>query len=143
MKDAPLDMRMDKDAPLSARDVVNTYSEAELFRIIKEYGEERFAKNIARRICAEREQNPIETTLQLAQIIIKAIPAKYRSGKIFNFFAEVLSDQRATNVSQAINLYENEQRNQKMEAMQQKQLEKIEQLTRENAAIKAELNRRQ
>ncbi len=78
MKDAPLDMRMDKDAPLSARDVVNTYSESELARIIKDYGEERFAKNIARRICAEREQNPIETTLQLAQIIRKAIPAKYR-----------------------------------------------------------------
>lgn len=78
MKDAPLDMRMDKDAPLSAKDVVNTYSEAELVRIIKEYGEERFAKNIVRRICAEREQSPIETTLQLAQIIRAAIPAKYR-----------------------------------------------------------------
>lgn len=78
LKDAPLDMRMDRSAPLSARDVVNTYPEDELFRIIKEYGEERFAKNIAKKICEEREKAPIETTMQLAAIPAKAIPAKYR-----------------------------------------------------------------
>lgn len=89
----------------------------------------------------QQELNANKETL--SKYNLDAIPAKYRSGKTFNFFAEVLSDQRATNVSQAINLYENELRNQKMEAIQQKQLEKIEQLTRENAAIKAELNRRQ
>ena len=78
IKDAPLDMRMDRQAPLSAKDVVNTYSEAELSRIIKEYGEERFAKKIAGRICEERKERPVETTLQLAQIIKSSIPAKYR-----------------------------------------------------------------
>ena len=78
IKDAPLDMRMDRQAPLSAKDVVNTYSEAELSRIIKEYGEERFAKKIAGRICEERKKRPVETTLQLAQIIKSSIPAKYR-----------------------------------------------------------------
>lgn len=78
IKDAPLDMRMDRSLPLSAYDVVNTYSEEELARIIKEYGEERFAKNIAARICAERAKSPIKTTLELAGLTQKAIPAKYR-----------------------------------------------------------------
>ena len=78
LKDAPLDMRMDRSAPLTAKDVVNTYPEEELFRIIKDYGEERFAKNIAKRICEERKKAPIETTLQLAAIPAKVIPAKYR-----------------------------------------------------------------
>ena len=77
--DAPLDMRMDQGAALSARDVVNTYPEAELTRIFFAYGEERFSKRIAERICRVREQYPIETTLQLAQIVRDAIPGKYRN----------------------------------------------------------------
>lgn len=77
--DAPLDMRMDQSAPLSARDVVNGYSEAELARVIWEYGEERFSRRIAEKICRAREQYPIETTLQLAQIVREGIPAKYRN----------------------------------------------------------------
>ena len=77
--EAPLDMRMDQEAALSARDVVNTYPEAELARVIWTYGEERFSRRIAERICRTREQSPIETTLQLAQIVRDAIPAKYRN----------------------------------------------------------------
>ena len=77
--DAPLDMRMDQTAQLTARGVVNTYSEAELARVIWEYGEERFSRRIAERICRAREQYPIETTLQLMQIVRDAIPAKYRN----------------------------------------------------------------
>lgn len=77
--EAPLDMRMDQEASLSARDVVNTYPEAELARVIWTYGEERFSRRIAERICRAREQSPIETTLQLTQIVRDAIPAKYRN----------------------------------------------------------------
>ena len=76
MTDAPLDMRMDKDAPLDAKTVVNTYSEAELYRIIRDYGEDRFAKNIAKHICIEREKSPIETTGQLKETVSRAIPMK-------------------------------------------------------------------
>lgn len=78
-EDAPLDMRMDQRQPLTAAHIVNEYSERELFRIIKEYGEDRFAKNIAKHICMEREKKPIETTLELAEIIKHAIPAKIRA----------------------------------------------------------------
>ncbi|HWQ98189.1 MAG TPA: 16S rRNA (cytosine(1402)-N(4))-methyltransferase RsmH [Clostridia bacterium] len=77
--DAPLDMRMDQSAAFSARDIINKYPEAELTRIFFAYGEERFSKRIAERICNIREQSPIETTLQLAQIVRDAIPAKYRN----------------------------------------------------------------
>ncbi len=77
--EAPLDMRMDQGASLSAKDVVNTYPEAELTRILFAYGEERFSRRIAERICSIREQYPIETTLQLAQIVRDAIPGKYRN----------------------------------------------------------------
>ena len=77
--DAPLDMRMDQGASLSAKEVVNTYPEQELARVIWEYGEERFSRRIAERICRAREQYPIETTLQLASIVRDAIPAKYRN----------------------------------------------------------------
>ena len=76
--DAPLDMRMDAGAPLSAYDVVNAYSEAELARVIWEYGEERFSRRIAERIVRQREEQPIETTTRLADIVKEAIPAKYR-----------------------------------------------------------------
>ncbi len=72
--DAPLDMRMSKTG-LSARDVVNTYSSDALERIIRENSEERFARRIADRIVRERERAPIETTLQLAEIISAAVPA--------------------------------------------------------------------
>lgn len=78
MKDAPLDMRMNKDNDFSAYDVVNGYSEEELHRIIKDYGEERFAKKIANFIVSRRQQKPIETTLELVDIIKAAIPAKAR-----------------------------------------------------------------
>lgn len=77
--DAPLDMRMDQSAGLSAKDVVNTYPESELTRIFFEYGEERFSRKIAEKICRTREQYPIETTLQLAQLVREAIPGKYRN----------------------------------------------------------------
>ena len=77
--DAPLDMRMDQGARLSAKDIVNTYAESELARIFFAYGEERFSRRIAEKICRAREQYPIETTLQLAQIVREAIPGKYRN----------------------------------------------------------------
>ena len=75
-QDAPLDMRMDTTATLTARELVNTASYEELRRILFEYGEERYAPAIARAICREREQMPIETTLQLADIIRSAMPGQ-------------------------------------------------------------------
>lgn len=78
MKDAPLDMRMDRDRDFSAYDVVNTYSEEDLYRIIRDYGEEKFAKRIAKFIVDRRNDKPIETTLELVDIIKAAISAKAR-----------------------------------------------------------------
>ncbi len=78
MHDAPIDMRMDTDAPLSAYDVVNRYSESELKRVIYEYGEERFAPRIASAIVRRRSDKPIETTFELSDIIKSAIPAASR-----------------------------------------------------------------
>ncbi len=78
MQDAPLDMRMDQTSPLTAYEVVNNYSDRELIRILRDYGEERFAPSIASKICSVREASPIETTLQLAEIITSAIPKKFR-----------------------------------------------------------------
>ena len=75
-EDAPLDMRMDDRQKLTARDIVNEYSEMELFRIIRDYGEDRFAKNIAKHIVSAREQKLIETTGELNAIIKGAIPMK-------------------------------------------------------------------
>lgn len=75
MHDAPLDMRMDERAPLSARDVVNDWPQEELRRILYEYGEERYAPAIARAICRRREERPIETTFELVDIIKSAMPA--------------------------------------------------------------------
>ena len=72
--DAELDMRMNPCAPFSAYDVVNTYSEFDLKRIIRDYGEEKFAHLVARKIVSEREKSPIKTTVQLAEIIKSAIP---------------------------------------------------------------------
>lgn len=76
--DAPLDMRMDRRQTLTARDIVNDYGEMELFRIIRDYGEDRFAKNIAKHIVQARQQKPIETTNELTEIIKQSIPAKVR-----------------------------------------------------------------
>lgn len=78
MKDAPLDMRMDPTALLTAKEVVNTYSEERLKKLIFDYGEERFAGRIASRICEAREKRPLETTFELVDIIKSAIPAKNR-----------------------------------------------------------------
>lgn len=78
MQDAPLDMRMNRENSLSAYEVINSYSEEELFRIIKEYGEDKFAKRIANFIVKNREKKSIETTLELVDIIKMAIPAKAR-----------------------------------------------------------------
>ena len=77
--DAPLDMRMDTDGGLSAYDVVNAYSEAELARILREYGEERFAGRIAARIVNNRKEKPIASTAELADLVKQAIPAKFRN----------------------------------------------------------------
>lgn len=76
--DTPLDMRMDTRQSLSARDIVNEYSEAQLYRIIRDYGEDMFAKNIAKHIVSQRKISPVETTFQLNEIIKAAIPAKFR-----------------------------------------------------------------
>lgn len=75
--DSPLDMRMDQEASLTAMDVVNNYSEADLKRVIKDYGEERFAGSIARKIVDQRKIVPITTTKQLEKIVLSAVP-RYR-----------------------------------------------------------------
>lgn len=75
-EDAPLDMRMDDRQTLTARDIVNDYSEMDLYRIIRDYGEDKFAKNIAKHIVNERAKQPIETAGQLSQIIRESIPMK-------------------------------------------------------------------
>lgn len=80
-EDAPLDMRMDRRDELTAYDVVNTYTEAELTRILKDYGEERFAGSIARHIVRARAERPVSTTFELSDIIKASIPAKYRDKK--------------------------------------------------------------
>lgn len=76
--DAPLDMRMDNRQPLSAYEVVNEYSESGLFHLIQRYGEDKFAKNIAKHIVAERQKERIKTTGRLAEIISQAIPMRVR-----------------------------------------------------------------
>lgn len=78
MADAPLDMRMDDRMEKTAGDIVNGYSETELFHIIRDYGEDSFAKNIAKHIVQERARKPVETTGELAEIIKQSIPAKLR-----------------------------------------------------------------
>lgn len=77
--DAPLDMRMDQRNEQTAADIINTYSEFDLYRIIRDYGEDKFAKNIAKHIVRERHIKPIETTGELSEIIKGAIPAKVRA----------------------------------------------------------------
>ncbi len=78
-ENAPLDMRMDQRNEKTAADIVNEYGEMELYRVIRDYGEDRFAKNIAKHIVREREKSRIETTDQLVEIIKAAIPAKIRA----------------------------------------------------------------
>jgi 16S rRNA (cytosine1402-N4)-methyltransferase len=77
--DAPLDMRMDQRQSQTASDIVNGYEEKELYRIIRDYGEDKFAKNIAKHIVAAREQAPIQTTGELTEIIRRAIPMKMQA----------------------------------------------------------------
>ena len=78
-EDAPLDMRMDQRQQMTAKDIVNDYSEMELYRVIRDYGEEKFAKNIAKHICMARQNKVIETTFELNDIIKAAIPIRARS----------------------------------------------------------------
>lgn len=80
MQDAPLDMRMDREQPLRAYDVVNTYSEEELRRILYDFGEEKFARNIAANIVKKRSERPIETTLELAELVKASMPKTAREG---------------------------------------------------------------
>ena len=79
--DAKLDMRMDRDQELSAYEVVNNYSKEELSRIFTKYGEDKFANNIAKKIVEYRESKPIETTLELVEVIKTAVPMKFRIDK--------------------------------------------------------------
>ena len=78
-EDVPLDMRMDQRQTMTARDIVNEYSETELYRIIRDYGEDKFAKNIARHIVNARKEKALETTGELIHVIKAAIPAKVRA----------------------------------------------------------------
>lgn len=78
MKDAPLDMRMDPDGSLTAYDIVNNYDMDAITRIIKDYGEDRFSRRIARYIVESRQKSPIETTFQLVDIIKKAVPMRFQ-----------------------------------------------------------------
>lgn len=77
--DAPLDMRMDQRQRLTARDIVNDYDEQSLYRIIRDYGEDQFARNIAKHIVQARMEKPVETTFELNEIIKAAIPARMRA----------------------------------------------------------------
>lgn len=77
--DTALDMRMDQRQEITAKDIVNEYSEFDLYRIIRDYGEDRFAKNVAKHIVAARQEKPIETTFELNDIIKAAIPMKVRA----------------------------------------------------------------
>ena len=78
-EDVPLDMRMDQRQARTAKDIVNEYSEMELYRIIRDYGEDKFAKNIAKHIVQARQEKPLETTGELIQAIKAAIPMKVRA----------------------------------------------------------------
>lgn len=78
-QDAPLDMRMDQRQEMTANDIVNGYSEEDLYRIIRDYGEDKFAKNIAKHIVQARQIKPVETTFELDEIIKAAIPMKFRA----------------------------------------------------------------
>ncbi len=81
-REAPLDMRMDSTQQLTAYDIVNTASSRELVKILRSYGEQRFAARIVRTILAARESDPIRTTIQLAELVTDAIPARFQSHRI-------------------------------------------------------------
>jgi len=81
-EDQPLDMRMDKEQPLTAYKVINNYPERELVRILKEYGEEKFAVRIAKAIVQRRKKKPIQTTGELVDLILSVVPEYYKHGKI-------------------------------------------------------------
>ena len=93
-ENAPLDMRMDDRQSLTAKDIVNGYSEMDLYRIIRDYGEDKFAKNIAKHIVQERAKKPIETTGELTEIIRASIPMK----------VQVTGEQKAKRTFQAIRI---------------------------------------
>ena len=80
-EDAKLDMRMNRENPLSAYEVVNNYTKEELTKIFKKYGEDKFSNNIAKKIVEYRKQKPVETTLELVEIIKSAVPMKFRKDK--------------------------------------------------------------
>lgn len=80
--DAPLDMRLDRKREVTAEQVVNTYSEEDLVKILQEFGDEKYARRIAKKICDERKKGNIKRTLELVSIIERAVPAAYRHGKI-------------------------------------------------------------
>ena len=77
-EDVPLDMRMDTRQKMTARDIVNDYTEADLYRVIRDYGEDKFAKNIAKHIVQARAVKPVETTAELSEIIRASIPMKFQ-----------------------------------------------------------------
>ena len=77
-EDAPLDMRMDTRQKMTARDIVNDYTEADLYRVIRDYGEDKFAQNIAKHIVQARAVKPVETTAELSEIIRASIPMKFQ-----------------------------------------------------------------
>jgi 16S rRNA (cytosine1402-N4)-methyltransferase len=82
LQDAPLDMRLNRESELTAKQIVNEYTQGEISRIIKDYGEERFASIIAKKIADQRKLKPIETTRELVEIIKSAIPERFQHGKI-------------------------------------------------------------
>ena len=98
-KDYKLDMRMDREEKLSAYEVVNNFTEDDLYKIFRDYGEEKFAKNIAKHIVLERAINKIETTFQLVEIIKQSIPAKLRQNE----------KHPAKRVFQALRIYVNDE----------------------------------
>lgn len=104
-KDAPLDMRFNKDSNISAFDVVNTYSEADLVRIFSEYGEERFSKRIAKKIVEQRRVKTIKTTGELADLIVKATPrvksSIHPATRVFQAI-RIEVNQELTNVKKAL-----------------------------------------
>ena len=107
-ENAPLDMRMDDRQSLTAKDIVNGYSEMDLYRIIRDYGEDKFAKNIAKHIVQERAKKPIETTGELTEIIRASIPMK----------VQVTGGHPAKRTFQAIRIECNRELNKELEVLQ-------------------------
>ena len=89
-EDAKLDMRMNKENPISAYEVINNYSKEELTNIFYKYGEDKFSRNIAKKIVERRKEKPIETTLELVEIIKSAVPMKFRKEKHPKFQIKII-----------------------------------------------------